>query len=94
MHAPWNRAPAVAETRKGGALFVLNLASRTGQPVMLDGTALDVWEVVDERTTQEIVDHLAAEYGVAALDIEGPVLAFLSQLSDLGLIRRQPDGRG
>jgi hypothetical protein len=92
--ARWNRSQTLAETRLGGSLFVLNLTSRAAQPIMLDGSALDVWEVVHDCTTEEIVNRLSADYGIAARDIEEPVRAFLSQLSDLGLIQRQPGDRG
>ncbi|MFB2599463.1 PqqD family protein [Herbiconiux sp. P17] len=84
----WNRSPDVAVTVHGASTFVLDLASHSAQPVLLDGTAQDVWKLVDGRTFDEIVGTLASQYGVPATEIDVPVSEFLAQLLELGLIRR------
>jgi hypothetical protein len=84
----WSRSPHVAVASNGDSTFVLDLALRTAQPLALDGTAQDVWNLIDARTAREIVETLSSTYGVPVTEIDEPVREFLAQLHELGLISR------
>ncbi|SDZ57488.1 PqqD family protein [Herbiconiux ginsengi] len=84
----WHRSLHVAETRDGLSTVVLELTSHSARPLLLDGTAQDVWRLVDGRTVAEIVETLSAQYDVPSAEIEQPVREFLSRLLELGLVSR------
>ncbi|MGD8168353.1 PqqD family protein [Herbiconiux sp. P16] len=84
----WYRSLHVAETRDGLSTVVLELTSYSAQPLLLDGTAQDVWHLVDGRTATEIIATLSAQYDVPSTEIDQPVREFLSQLLELGLVSR------
>jgi hypothetical protein len=54
----------------------------------LTGTSISIWQLIDgSRTRAEITSAVAAEYGVAASEIESEVAEFIDQLVEGGFAR-------
>ena len=59
---------------------------------VLNGTARRLWSRIDgRRTVRDLVDDLVAEYEVAPERAHGDVVALLTRLEELGLIRQPAD---
>lgn len=68
------------------AVFLLNV--ETGHYLMMEGTAREIWDLVDgRREVQEIVSHLMNEFDIDQESCTRDVSAFLSQLKDEGVIK-------
>jgi hypothetical protein len=69
---------------EGGAV----LDSERGEFYRLNGSAFDVWEVLDRPLTLlEILDALEQEYGVLDTTSQSEVEDLLKYLLDLGLLK-------
>ena len=81
------QAPTVSSEELGDHLSLFDSASGTG--VALNGTARDIWSLIDGRATlDEIVTTLAQAYRVEPVAIEEDVRAALIQLVDAGVVIR------
>lgn len=88
-HRPggWRRGDAVAYVSSADRVALLDLNRLASPAHVLEGPAAAIWDAVDgARTTAEIVDVVAGEYGMAADDVRGDVQGFLASLAELGLI--------
>ncbi len=73
------RAPGVIEEGLDDVLVVLQPAN--GQYAGLAGTAVDIWELICEPTSLgEVIDSLAAEYGVARSECAPEIVQCLEGL--------------
>lgn len=79
------QAPTVSSEELGDDLSLFD--SATGTAVALNGTARDIWSLVDGRATlDDIVTTLARAYQVEPGAIEEDVRAALAQLVDAGVV--------
>lgn len=77
--------PDVTETAVDGTVSLY--APSTQQVLLLNETATSVWRLADgTRTVGQLVDELAAQYGVAAESIRDQVRGTVQDLADGGLI--------
>jgi hypothetical protein len=77
--------PQVISETVGGETIIVNLA--TGHYFNLQGTAVDVWEGLEEgEHTEVIVARLAARYAAAEGEIEEAVNALMAELADADLV--------
>jgi hypothetical protein len=84
----WAHSEHVAWLEVDGRVLVLRMDATGDEalPLVLDGTAADIWSVIgDGRSTAQIVDDLAAEFGLSRDSIAADVSAFLVALRELGL---------
>ena len=79
------QAPTVREMALGNELSLFDTA--TGRALALNGTARDVWALVDGATTVvDIVGTLGRAYGVEAVAIDADVREALDQLAVAGVV--------
>jgi hypothetical protein len=82
-------AAGVSEVEIDGRICLY--APGSEQVVVLNDTASDVWRLADgERTLAELVDLLAASYGVEAASILGDVQAAVEQFRAAALLAQEP----
>lgn len=76
-----------------GRVVVLDLTRLDRPPVVLEGTAAEIWHAVDGvRDDEAICTDLAASYEMLPEQIRADVLACLTQLTDLGLVQQHNHG--
>lgn len=69
---------------EGEAILV---STRSQQVLYLNESATEVWKVLDEdKSLEEIVDHLCACFEIARDQAEQDVLACIGELRDLGAV--------
>ncbi|WP_320536364.1 PqqD family protein [Pseudarthrobacter sp. IC2-21] len=82
----WRRSTLVAEVRSGPCRIAL-LQLDAAQPVVLEGTAATIWELIDgERNEQAILAELEARFEDANDHMQAQVADFLANLQDQHLI--------
>jgi Coenzyme PQQ synthesis protein D (PqqD) len=79
-------APEVIHETIDGEVIIINLAS--GNYYSVKGCGADMWDVIRQSnaTPPQIVAAVAARFGNLAPEIETPVLRFLDELRNEGLI--------
>ncbi|MET3721631.1 PqqD family protein [Arthrobacter sp. UYEF21] len=83
----WHRSRCVAEVRAQSTNRVALLHLDATQPVVLEGTAATIWDLIDgERTEQSIVAELQTSFEDAAGQMQSQVEAFLASLAAQQLI--------
>lgn len=83
----WKRGGLVAEVRTESAGRVALLYLDATQPVVLDGTAAAIWELIDGRRAQaDVVAELEATFEDSAGQLAHQVEAFLASLEAHRLI--------
>ena len=81
------QAPTVSSQELGDDLSLFDSAS--GTAMALNGTASDIWSLVDgEATFDEVVETLARAYRVEPEAIEADVRAALDRLVGAGFVIR------
>lgn len=83
----WRKAPLIAEVadESGERAAVLHLDAE--QPVVLEGTAVHIWQAIDGRASEgEIIKHLADYYAESTSAITSQVVSFIDSLADQRLI--------
>jgi hypothetical protein len=90
----WTRSPDVAMVESPGRAVVLDLATpETAKPLAMEGSAYAIWQALAEQpTTDQVVERVAADFGVPAAELEPDVLSFLAVLESRGLASRSPHG--
>jgi hypothetical protein len=85
----WRRNPEVALVESPGRVVVLDLATpETAKPFAMEGSAYAIWQALAEQsTTDQIVERVAADFGVLAAEVDADVRSFMDELSSRGLIR-------
>jgi Coenzyme PQQ synthesis protein D (PqqD) len=79
------RADAVLEATIDDAVVVMQPAN--GEYAGLAGTAVRIWELIDQPTTLgEVIDTLAAEYGVLRSECAPDIVQSLEGLRRKGLV--------
>jgi hypothetical protein len=88
----WRRNPDVAVVDSPGRVVVLDLTTpRTARPFAMEGSACAIWHALaEQRTTDQVVERVAADFGVRAADVEPDVRRFLAELQSRGLASRSP----
>jgi len=82
-----SQAPTVSSQELGDELSLFDSAS--GTAVALNGTARDIWSLVDgEATFDEVVATLGRAYRVEPASIEADVRTALDQLVEAGFVIR------
>ena len=72
-------------------ISVLDLAALERPPVILEGTAMEIWRLLDGGLDESgLVATLASAYGVGDGAVEADVSAFLKTMSDLDLLEAVP----
>lgn len=85
----WRIGDDVAEVRSTDHTTVLRLGSPACVPVLLEGTAFVIWQLIDGfSTVSELVAAVSGLYGVSEDEVQGDVMVFLRGLADDGLIYR------
>lgn len=88
----WKRGGLVAEvcTERRSRVALLHLDAN--QPVVLEGTAATIWDLIDGRRTQEsIVADLEATFEDQSGQMQSQVEHFLASLEAQRLIEAAPD---
>ena len=88
LSAPLVRSRHALERSSSDSIVVLDAYSAAG-PTTLSGTAARILQAFAQPTiTTDLVDLLAADYGVPSSQIRAPVEAFVRELFDAGLVTR------
>jgi pyrroloquinoline quinone biosynthesis protein D len=83
----WRRSSTVAFVDSEGRSALLDLDRLTDPPLVLEGSAAEIWQRVDgERETDQIVAELVELYGEPREVIAAAVESFLADLVSRGLI--------
>lgn len=83
----WHHSNHVAEVRTESTGRVALLHLDATQPVVLEGTAATIWELIDGRRDQaDVIAELEAEFEDAAGQMQAQVEAFLASLEAQRLI--------
>lgn len=83
----WKRGGLVAEVRTEGQDRVALLHLDANQPVVLEGTAATIWDLIDgRRTEQSILAELEATFEDHSGQMQAQVEAFLAGLEAQRLI--------
>ena len=95
----WVRATEVAVVDHGSRVVVLDLSDpRTARPLAMDGPAAAIWHALEwPASTSEVVDRVAADFGLPAADVRVDVGSFIDRLASVGLVRtteRRSDANG
>lgn len=81
--------PDVVFRELEGEAVVLNLD--TGIYFGLNATGLRMWQLIEQhRTLDRVLALLEREFDAPAAELEADLLAWVSQLEDQGLLRREP----
>lgn len=92
----WHRCAHVAEVRSPdqGQAALLNLTH--ARPLVLHGSALIIWELIDgTRTQTEMLDELRDIYGTGdRAQIDAQLTLFLGELATLGLAESRIEEEG
>jgi coenzyme PQQ synthesis protein D (PqqD) len=75
-------------------VVVLDLtAPETATPLAMEGSAYAIWqELAVPSTTDQVLERVAAAFGVPRAELEPDVLSFLDVLESRGLASRSPRG--
>jgi len=88
----WKRGGLVAEARTEHQGRVALLHLDANQPVVLEGTAATIWDLIDgRRTEQSILAELEATFEDQAGQMQSQVERFLASLEAQRLIEAAPD---
>jgi hypothetical protein len=88
----WNHAGLVAEVRTEGNNRVALLHLDANQPVVLEGTAAAIWDLIDgQRNEQDIVAELEATFDDPSGQMQSQVQGFLASLEAQRLIEASPN---
>lgn len=92
----WLRNPDVAVVASPGRVVVLDLTTpQTARPFAMEGPAHAIWQALDDRpTTDQVIERVAADFGIPAAEVEPDVRAFLAELATRGLATTSPVGTG
>ena len=83
----WARSAGSVWRRSGGRVVVLG--PDHDEPLVLEGSGGEAWELLDEPRTQgELVRTLASRYGTAPEVVEHDLVPFLEELEQRGLVGR------
>lgn len=83
----WCHSTDIAQVRTESANRVAVLHLDATQPVVLEGPAATIWDLIDgERTEQSIVTELQTSFEDEAGQMRAQVEAFLAGLADQQLI--------
>ena len=84
----WRRSPDVAVVDDVTRVVVLGLADpATARPLVMEGPAAAIWHALDQPgTTAQVVQRVAADFGLPATEVESDVTAFLIELRRSGLV--------
>jgi hypothetical protein len=84
----WTKNPRVAEVVHDSSVSLINLADRGADPVILEGVAAYIWQLLAaELAEEEAVERVATAWHMTKADVSESVEAFLSELGHYGLIR-------
>lgn len=85
--ATWRRSDHVAHVDGPDRVAVLDLAHLRRPPMILEGSAAVIWQLLDgSRDVAALTEAVAQHFHVTAEEIGPSVAAFLDQLRDLELI--------
>ncbi|MET4147136.1 PqqD family protein [Arthrobacter sp. UYCo732] len=83
----WHRSRCVAEVRTHSANRVALLHLDATQPVVLEGTAATIWDLIDgTRNEQAILAELEFSFEDTSDQMHAQVASFLANLQDQRLI--------
>lgn len=86
-HCIWRRSRHVAQVRTHSANRVALLNLDATQPVVLEGPAAAIWELIDgQRTEQSLLAELGARFDDQAGQMQAQVESFLASLEAQRLI--------
>ena len=87
----WRHKPALAEVPSEGRVALLDLDDLAEPPRVLQGSGAAIWSAVNGgRTTSQVVEAVAEEFGLTAVEVRADVVEFLGSLADLGLLVAAP----
>lgn len=85
----WHRAEDIAVIDRGDRVVILNLDRLSSPPVALEGSAADLWRLIDGDCSEaSLVVAVARAFGVRPAEVRSDVHEFLRHLHELGLIAR------
>lgn len=88
----WRHAGLVAEVRTASIYRVALLHLDANQPVVLEGTAATIWDLIDgQRTEQSILTELEATFEDQSGQMQSQVEHFLASLEARRLIEADRD---
>ncbi len=82
----WRRPRRLGCVVEPGAVFLAPLP--TGPIARLEGSAATIWQAAVSVPAADVVEHVAAEFGVDAATIGPDVEAFLDDLQARGFLER------
>jgi hypothetical protein len=83
----WRRADGVAYVDSSQRSVALDLDHPDHAPYVFEGSAADIWDLVDGRRSEvELTAELAAAYDAPTEAVGADVHAFLERLAGLGLL--------
>ena len=84
---PLRRHPELAVVESADRVTVLHLDHLAEPPLVLSGSGVAVWEAVDgRRTLAEVVEAVAASYGLEVVAVEAEVRVFVEELVGRGVL--------
>jgi Coenzyme PQQ synthesis protein D (PqqD) len=80
--AVWRRSPDVAVVDGDTRVVVLGLADpATARPLVMEGPAAAIWHALEEPgTTAQVVQRVAADFGLPVTEVETDVSTFIVEL--------------
>jgi pyrroloquinoline quinone biosynthesis protein D len=83
----WRHRAEVAHVESPGRVALLDLDHLDRPPVILEGSAAVIWELLDgTRDDGAVTSAVADHFGVPEAEVAQPVADFLAQVRELGLI--------
>lgn len=87
----WRRSSTLAFVEMDDHVAILDLAGVDPTPVVLEGTGLAIWELIDGVADSTfIVNAVARQFGAREVDIEPDIATFVNHLETRGLIEIRP----
>lgn len=80
------RSVTVAWVESEDRLALVRLDQLALDPLVLEGPAIDLWQLADDLTVEELTARAAERYALDELAIAADVRAFLDEAEKLGIL--------
>jgi hypothetical protein len=85
----WSRHQELAEVPSGTRSAILRLAQLDAPPVILEGSAAVIWQLIEDSTTlDDLTRAVGTAFGTPVDDVSDLVATFVDELTTAGLLTR------